>query len=65
MNKTTGLILLVIGVVILAYGFAANDSVASATSRLFTGAPTNKALVLMVGGGILSLMGAFSLFGKR
>jgi hypothetical protein len=57
--------LLVVGIVLLGYGFSANDSAVSAASRLFTGAPTNKALFLMIGGAILSILGVFSLLGNR
>ncbi len=63
MNRPMGILLLVIGVVLLVYGFQANDSLASSTSRLFTGAPTNKALVLMAAGAVLTISGFFSVFG--
>jgi hypothetical protein len=64
MNKTMGLIFLIAGVVLLIYGAAANDSLTSGFSKLFTGSPSTKTIVLLLGGVILSVAGIFSLNGK-
>lgn len=57
MNKMASIFLLVLGVVLLVMGWDANRSVSSGVSRLFTGAPTDRALVLLVGGGLLTVAG--------
>jgi amino acid permease len=57
MNKIVSLVLLAIGVVLIIYGVNASDSVSSGFSRLFTGAPTDKTLWLLIGGVILAVVG--------
>ena len=61
MNKNASIILLILGVVLLVLGFIAADSVASAFSNLFTGAPTDKAIWLLIGGGVATIVGLLSL----
>ena len=60
-----GLVFLIAGIVLLIYGVAANDSITSGVSRLFTGSPTAKTIWLIVGGVVLSVFGIFSLTGKK
>ncbi len=55
MNKLFFFVLLVAGIVLLTVGVIESDSVASDVSRLFTGEPTDRALWMMVGGGIAVL----------
>ena len=62
MNKGIGLALLVVGIILVAYGFNANDSASSGISRFFTGAPTNKALWLLLGGAASAIVGAVMAF---
>ena len=57
MNKVISLALLVTGVVLLALGFIASDSLSSDFSRLFTGEPTDKTIWLLIGGGLLTVIG--------
>lgn len=57
MSKLIPIILLVVGVVLLVFGFIASDSVRSDFSRLFTGEPTDKAIWLLIGGGITTVVG--------
>lgn len=57
MNRTLSLALLVGGIVLLIYGVSASDSIGSQFSRLFTGAPTDKTLWLLIGGGVAALVG--------
>lgn len=57
MNRIASLVLLVLGLALLAMGWDAYRSVESGVSRLFTGAPTDRALVLLVGGGLLTVAG--------
>ena len=58
MNKAIGIALLVVGIVLIIFGFNASDSASSGISRFFTGAPTNKALWLLVGGVGSTIVGA-------
>ena len=57
MNKGMSVALLVIGVILLVFGFNAYHSASSDVSRFFTGAPTDKALWLLIGGAIASIIG--------
>lgn len=65
MNKIISLALLIGGIVLLIYGISASESVGSAFSRLFTGAPTDRTIWLLIGGGIATLIGAAGLFRGR
>ena len=64
MNKGMSVALLVIGVILLVFGFNAYHSASSDVSRFFTGAPTNKALWLLIGGVITSVVGFLGLARK-
>ncbi|HTL53344.1 MAG TPA: DUF3185 family protein [Planctomycetota bacterium] len=57
MSKLLWLGLVVGGIVLLVYGIQASESIASDFSRLFTGAPTDKSVWLMVGGVVLTVIG--------
>lgn len=50
MNKLVSLILLVGGIVLIVFGVSASDSIGSDISRLFTGAPTDKAVWMLIAG---------------
>lgn len=62
MNKGIGIALLVIGVILLVYGINASNSAGSSVSRIFTGAPTNKTLWLLLGGIGCAIVGAVMTF---
>ena len=62
MNKLISLIVLAVGVVLIIYGVNASNSIGSGFSRLFSGAPTDKTIWLLIGGVILSLIGVGGLF---
>ena len=64
MNKSMSLALLVIGVILLVFGINAYHSASSDVSRFFTGAPTDKALWLLIGGVVVSVAGLSGLFRK-
>ena len=49
--------LIVVGVVLLILGWQASESVSSGFSKAFQGAPSDKAIWLLVGGGILVVLG--------
>ena len=50
------------GIVLLAFGYNASQSTGSEVSRFFTGNPTDKAMWMLVGGAILSVLGLIGLF---
>ncbi len=62
MNKAIAAALLVGGVILLFFGFQANHSFSSDVSRTFTGSPTDKAMWLMIGGAVASVIGLVGLF---
>lgn len=57
MDRIASLVLLVLGLILLGLGWDAYRSVSSGVSRLFTGAPTDRALFLLIGGGVLTVAG--------
>jgi hypothetical protein len=58
MNKIPAIALLIVGILLIVYGINASNSVGSSFSRLFTGAPTDKSLWLLIGGAVAALLGA-------
>ena len=61
MNKSISGVLLVVAIIMIALGLNAYHSASSDVSRFFTGAPTDKALWLLIGGLIAGIVGFFSL----
>jgi hypothetical protein len=57
-SSVLAIVLLAAGVALLIWGITASDSLSSETSELFQGAPSNKAIALMVVG---VLVGGFGL----
>ena len=55
MNKSLFLVLLIVGVVLVVLGVIASESISSDFSRLFTGEPTDKAIWLLIGGGVVAV----------
>ena len=64
MNKNMSVALLVLGIILLGFGFNAYHSASSDVSRFFTGAPTDKALWLLIGGLFAGIVGFLSLVRK-
>jgi hypothetical protein len=56
-SPVPAIILLAVGAALLIWGVTASESLSSETSELFQGAPSNKAIVLMVLGVILGGLG--------
>jgi hypothetical protein len=56
------LALVATGVVLIVYGINASNSIGSDFSRLFTGAPTDKSVWLLIAGVVLAALGAGGLF---
>ena len=57
MNKLVSLALLVGGVVLIVIGINATNSFSSDFSRFFTGSPTDKAIWMLIGGTVASVVG--------
>jgi hypothetical protein len=57
MNKLVSLALVVGGVVLIVTGFNATHSFSSDVSRFFTGSPTDKAVWMLIGGVVATLVG--------
>ena len=57
MNKIVSIALLAGGVVLLIFGINATNSFGSDVSRFFTGAPTDKAVWMLLGGIVATVVG--------
>lgn len=57
MNRTISLALLALGIALIVWGVIECDSIGSSFSRLFTGEPTDKAIWLLIGGGLAAIVG--------
>lgn len=64
MNRSMSVAILVVGVILLVFGLNAYHSASSDVSRFFTGAPTDRALWLIIGGVITTIAGVFGLAKK-
>jgi divalent metal cation (Fe/Co/Zn/Cd) transporter len=61
MNKAVSLALLAGGILLLIFGVSATQSFSSDISRFFTGSPTDKAIWMLIGGVVLSIVGVVGL----
>ena len=57
MNRLISLVVAVVGVVLIVMGIAAMDSFSSDISRFFTGNPTDRAVWLLIGGTVATVVG--------
>ncbi len=57
MQWMIGLVIVVIGIILLVMGLSAADSLSSKVSRFFTGEVTDRAMLLMIGGALLIIIG--------
>lgn len=57
MNRPIGIAILVVGIILLAYGINASNSFASSVSQHVTGSPTDKTLWLIIGGVAATVVG--------
>ncbi len=62
MNTLISVALIIVGVVLLIFGFAAGDSASSHASNFFTGQPTNRTLLLIAGGALCAVVGLVGTF---
>jgi len=58
MQRIAGFALLAVGIILALWGVNASNSVGSSFSKLFTGAPTDKSILLLVGGIVVAIAGA-------
>jgi Mn2+/Fe2+ NRAMP family transporter len=65
MNKTISIVFLVVGIVLLVYGFNASNSFASNVSEAVTGTPTDRSMWLMILGVVGVVVGGIGLFAGR
>lgn len=61
MNKPMALALLAGGIVLLVFGYNSAQSFSSGVSRVLTGSPANKAIWMIVGGAIATVLGLYGL----
>ena len=57
MNKLVSIALLAGGVVLMIFGINATNSFGSDVSRFFTGSPTDKAVWMLIGGIVATVVG--------
>lgn len=57
MNKTVSIALLGGGILLLIFGVIAYDSTSSDISRFFTGSATDKAIWMLIGGVVATILG--------
>lgn len=62
MSRLISIALLVTGLVLIAYGVNASESISSDFSRLFTGSPTDKTIWFLIGGIAAAGIGLSGLF---
>lgn len=69
MNKNTqlaiGVVCLVLGVLLLVWGYNVSRSVNSQIKEIFTGSPTDRVTYYYVGGAVLSAIGLLQIFVAR
>jgi drug/metabolite transporter (DMT)-like permease len=65
MQRFAGIAILVVGIILVVWGANASQSFSSEVSRVFTGAATNKAIYMILGGAVAALVGASLAFTPR
>lgn len=63
--KITGIILLVVGIVLLGWGYNVSQSISSQFSEAFSGSPSDKAMYLFIAGGICAALGVFQIIRSK
>ena len=64
MNKPLGIALVVLGLLLIGLGVNASRSLSSDLSRLFSGSPTDKAMLLLMAGVVCEVLGLFLTVGR-
>jgi hypothetical protein len=65
MQKISGVICLVVGIILLLWGHNIANSVGSQVQQIFTGSPTDRAMHFYIGGVVLAILGLALIFWKR
>ena len=63
-NKIIGIVLLIVGVALLVWGYNISQSLSGQLSQTFSGSPGDKAMYMYIGGAICAALGIFSLVKK-
>jgi hypothetical protein len=61
MNKVVSLAMLAVGILLIIFGVSATKSFSSDISRFFTGTPTDKAIWMLIGGVVATVIGLVGL----
>jgi hypothetical protein len=61
MDKAISLAILAGGILLVIFGVSASNSISSDISRVFTDAPTDKAIWMLVGGVVVTIIGLVGL----
>ena len=61
MNKLLSVAFLAVGILLIIFGVSATNAFSSDVSRFFTGAPTDKAIWMLIGGIVAAIVGLFGL----
>ena len=64
-NKAQGIVMLAAGGALLFWGYNITQSVSSKLNQALNGAPPDKAMIMMVLGGLCAAFGFFKLFKMR
>jgi hypothetical protein len=64
-NKAQGIVMLAAGGALLFWGYNITQSVSSKLNQALNGAPPDKAMIMMVLGGLCAAFGFFKLFKLR
>ena len=62
MNHLSGIALLVVGSLLIFWGYNESQSLGSHLTRLYSGNPSQNTLYYYIGGGVCILLGAINLF---
>ncbi len=64
-NKMIGLVLLVVGLILLYFGWQASQSVGDQVAEAFTGQFTDETLWFLIGGAAATVAGAYMAFFRK
>ncbi len=64
-NKLIGLVLLVVGLILLYFGWQASQSVGDQVAEAFTGQFTDETLWFLIGGAAAAVAGAYMAFFRK
>jgi len=63
-KKNLSIILLLVGVALIAWGYQVSGEVGSQISSTFSGQPTNETLIFYIAGGVIALVGLVGIVKK-